>query len=139
MRMLYIGPLNYGGTCRQRLESFQRIGLTVDSIDTSINSVLKVLIFKILRRFGIIADLVGANRKIIDKCQLERNYGIVWVDKGLILDGKTINHIYASIPSVKVISYSPDDMFNPANQSRRYLEAISLYSCHVTTKSYNVR
>ncbi|MGZ0656216.1 CgeB family protein [Coraliomargarita sp. W4R72] len=38
-----------------------------------------------------------------------------------------------------MISYSPDDMMNPYNQSRAYLGAVPEYDLHVTTKSYNVK
>ena len=38
----------------------------------------------------------------------------------------------------RIISFSVDDMCNPANQSTRYLASLPLFDLHVTTKSYNV-
>ncbi len=43
-----------------------------------------------------------------------------------------------SNPAALLVTYSPDDMMNPDNQSAAYLESIPLFDLHVTTKSYNV-
>jgi hypothetical protein len=60
----------------------------------------------------------------------------VWIDKGLTIKKSTLLKI--KTVNKKIIHYSPDDMLNPRNQSKRYLNCISIYDLHVTTKSYNV-
>jgi hypothetical protein len=44
----------------------------------------------------------------------------------------------ALLPGALFVTYSGDDMMNPAHQSPRYLQSIDRYELHVTTKSYNV-
>jgi hypothetical protein len=63
---------------------------------------------------------------------------VVWVDKGLSIAPATLAHLRAQLPDARFVSYSPDDMHNPVNQSPQYLRSVPLYDLHVTTKSYNV-
>jgi hypothetical protein len=82
-------------------------------------------------------DLRMPNRKMVRGVRAN-DIDLVWVDKGLKVKASTLQQIKAYKPAIKIISYSPDDMMNPANQTRRYLESIPFYDLHVTTKSYNV-
>jgi len=133
--VLYIGPLNKNGTCYQRLLSFERIFYTVVRIDTYVykNNSFIYLFNALLNKFNIWLDFVNANKLI--KSQ-NFNYDIVWIDKGLTIKKSTLLKI--KTVNKKIIHYSPDDMLNPRNQSKRYLNCISIYDLHVTTKSYNV-
>jgi len=63
---------------------------------------------------------------------------VVWVDKGLIVRAATLAKLRRRNSRIVLLSYSPDDMMNPRNQSRDYLDCLPLYDIHVTTKSYNV-
>jgi spore maturation protein CgeB len=63
---------------------------------------------------------------------------VLWVDKGLTIRPETLKMARSIVPGLVRVSYSPDDMMNPRNQSRRYVADIPLYDLHVTTKSYNV-
>ncbi|MFA4902759.1 MAG: glycosyltransferase [Desulfobaccales bacterium] len=63
---------------------------------------------------------------------------ILWIDKGLIIEPRTLLRVKDVSPKTVTVSYSPDDMLNPDNQSPQYLQGIPLYDLHVSTKSYNV-
>jgi hypothetical protein len=122
--VLYIGPLNKNGTCYQRLLSFERIFYTVVRIDTYVykNNSFIYLFNALLNKFNIWLDFVNANKLI--KSQ-NFNYDIVWIDKGLTIKKSTLLKI--KTVNKKIIHYSPDDMLNPRNQSKRYLNCISIY------------
>lgn len=137
-KILYIGPLSYGGTCFQRLKAFEDIGFSVFPVDTGMpsNTLLK-FIFRVWRKFGIKSWVYYINKKInnsLTHVQPE----IVWVDKGLAVQAQTLLNIKLAFPKVIMVSYSPDDMINPNNQTSNYIQCIPLYDYHITTKSYNI-
>jgi len=82
-------------------------------------------------------DLARANEAIIKKTKNER-WDVLWIDKGLTIDAKTLSEAKARNPACRIVGYSPDDMFARHNQSRQFLEHISFYDIFFTTKSYNV-
>jgi hypothetical protein len=82
-------------------------------------------------------DLAGANLLILEAVR-QTQPQILWVDKGLTISPETLSQARAMAPRLVRVSYSPDDMLNPRNQSRRYVASIPIYDLHVTTKSYNV-
>jgi len=138
--ILYVGPLQHGGTCLQRLKALQFLGhetIAVDTMPPEAEKLSRSLIHRIIKRLFGPRDFAGANESII---QLVKNKSpdILWIDKGLIIKPKTISAAKELYPAIKVISYSPDDMLNPHNQSKYYLDCIPLYDVHITTKSYNV-
>jgi hypothetical protein len=134
--ILYIGQLNYGGTCLQRMETFKRLGFTVTGIDT-LHKLDFSLVGKLFQKLKTPLDFGKVNKQILS--QVERiDYFLIWIDKGLKIYPGTLQKIKKMRPAVKIVAYSPDDMLNPSNQSLYYLRSIGLYNCHITTKSYNV-
>jgi spore maturation protein CgeB len=79
----------------------------------------------------------GANAGLIQAVRAHRPH-VLWVDKGRSIRARTLRASRQARPGIRLVNYSPDDMFNPANQSRQYRRAIPEYDLHVTTKSYNV-
>jgi len=63
---------------------------------------------------------------------------IVWVEKGLTIRPGTLLQIRRSTGSALMVSFSPDDMMNPNNQTRYWRACIPLYDVHVTTKTHNL-
>lgn len=135
-RVLYVGPLGNGGTCLQRMNSMVSLGYEVTGLDTR-PTLFKMVLLKIFRRLYGPLDLSKTNERIL-KSVKEFSPDIIWIDKGLTIDAKTIARVKDVSPRTLVVSYSPDDMLNPDNQSRQYLGALPLYDLHITTKSYNV-
>lgn len=137
--VVYVGPLNTGGTCSHRFMAMNDLGLNVLPVDTFVyrrESFPIWFLDKVSKRFGHHLDLTKTGRRIID---LTRRYhpDLLWVDKGLIVSSAVIESVRAYSPGTRIVSYSPDDMLNPNNQSSEYLKAIPLYDIHVTTKTYN--
>ncbi|UAJ14216.1 CgeB family protein [Aquirufa lenticrescens] len=133
--LLYIGPLNKNGTCYQRSIAFEKIFSNVEKIDTYLYKSSFFYYFNVLlNKFNVWLDFVGVNNSILS---VNKKYDLIWIDKGLIIKDSSLKYLKERFAS-KLIHYSPDDMLNPGNQSFYYLEALSTYDVHITTKSYNV-
>ena len=140
IRILYIGPLNYGGTCLNRMMALRYWVESISCVNTDrtiSNNLFLDLGIRFLTKYINPAWIIFINLKIIIKC-LFMKFDYIWIDKGLLISPKVLKGIIRLMPMVKVISYSPDDMMNPGNQSRSYLGCLEFYDLNITTKSYNV-
>jgi spore maturation protein CgeB len=140
MKILYVGPLNKGGTCLQRMQAMKDLGCTVTPVDTEPADVKKKqrqLLFRLKRKIIGPSDLAGVNERII-KLLKEDVYHILWIDKGLSIKAETLQAIRQISPKTLITGYSPDDMLNPDNQTRHFLKGLTYYDIFFTTKSYGV-
>jgi len=140
MKILYVGPLFYGSTCLQRLKALEYLGHEVLPVDTCPPQAARReqrLWERAWRKCWGPRDWSRANQAIL-RLAAEKQPQILWVDKGLTIKPQTLEAAKKLAPGIVRVSYSPDDMANPKNQSRRYLAGVPLYDLHVTTKSYNV-
>lgn len=139
MRILYVGDLWHGSTALHRMIALQELGHKVVGIDTTppVSNTDRRLITRILRRCGYPPDLAKANRQIISLNESDC-FDILWVDKGLTISPTTLLTVRKYRPACRIMSYSPDDMLNPRNQSHRYLDSVPIYDLHVTTKTHNI-
>jgi hypothetical protein len=140
MKIIYVGQLWTGGTCRMRMQALKDLGHEINGIDTwpfSIENGGPGLLSRFLNKVGHPPDLAGVNSKI---CAIVENNSpdVLWIDKGLTIRPKTIQRVRGKNEGVAIVSYSPDDMAQPCNQSHAYLRSIPLYDIHFTTKSFNV-
>ena len=62
---------------------------------------------------------------------------ILWIDKGLTIRPETLRKARELSPGIVIVSFSADDMANPQNQSRYYLQCLPHYDLVVTTKTPN--
>jgi spore maturation protein CgeB len=147
--ILYVGALWEGGTCLQRMRALEDLGHNVLPIDTQPDYVrltgpqlLDRITGKLFRlgwnNFGH-KDLAGANQSILKYVKSSRDLDILWIDKGLTIEAKTIYEVKALCPHCLIVGYSPDDMYARHNQSRQFLQHIHLYDVFFTTKSYGVK
>ncbi len=147
-RILYVGALWAGGTCLQRMEALKDLGYYVLGIDTHpehVRFVEKRLPYRIrLRlyragweRLGA-KDLAGVNARILNLVNENKNWEILWIDKGLTIEPQTIDEVKFKIPDCTIVGYSPDDMSARHNQSRQFLQHLNKYDVYFTTKSYGV-
>jgi len=140
MKIIYVGPLNKGGTCLQRMMAMQDLSYAVTSLDTEPPNVKKKqsqLFYRARRKFFGPSDLAHINEKIL-KLLKEDNYHLLWIDKGLTLTPETLQTVKQMYKKTIIAGYSPDDMLNPTNQSRQFLNGLPYYDIYITTKSYNV-
>lgn len=135
LKILYVGDLRNSGTCFQRYITLKNIVSEVDTIDSFPYKYDQKLIYRIFKRIGYWLDLMGLNRCILTSLE-KNNYDLVWFDKPNSISKKTLLSIKNK--GMKIVSYSPDDVFNNRNASRTYYSNLSIFDYHITTKSYNV-
>ncbi len=140
---LYIGTISgYGNsnTCLHRLWALQRL-MHTDILDTTgylskfQNRVSRYLFTKY--NFSVSLFAVDINKEILDRCS-GKYYDIVWIDKGLLINSKTLSLLKSKNIVGKIIGYSPDNMMERHNQSQNFLDSFPYYDYYVTTKSYTV-
>lgn len=140
IRIVYVGELWSGSTALHRMQALRDIGATVHPIDTTpdcVRSLEKTIIVRAWRRMAGPADLARANAAI--RASIARQSpDVLWIDKGLTIDAVTLRAVHASCPRCAIAGYSPDDMMNPDNQSRRFLASLPEYDVYFTTKSCGV-
>ena len=96
------------------------------SLDQDIVKNFVLLLFdRVLRKF----HLPTINSYFLNKKVFMNLMSINQILSGLIKDcllyPKTLKKLRHLNPEIKIIHYSPDDMMNPANQTKSYLNSIS--------------
>lgn len=140
LRIVFVGQLQYGGTCQHRLEALERLGHVVTPIatrgDVRQRRWLR-LASRVTNRFGWPLDVTQASKSLVsavrDVCP-----HVVWLDKALTIRPAALAAIKEAAPAARLLGYSPDDMYARHNQSRRFLASLPYYDCFFTTKSYGV-
>lgn len=138
--ILFVGPLYEGSTSLQRMNCLTKLGHRVLGVDQVPGRMIErrfTLGWKVRRRLFGDWDESHLNRRL---CELPSHLApdLVWVEKGLTVEAPTLRALRARWPGALQLNYSPDDQFNPRNQSRQWLACLQLYDLHVTTKSFNV-
>ncbi|MBO1223361.1 MAG: glycosyltransferase [Candidatus Scalindua sediminis] len=94
--------------------------------------------FSLWRRLGWGPPLWQMNAHLLNKAQ-EFRPDLIWLGKALFIYPRTLRLLKQLLPSPFLLHNSPDDQLNPDNQSRHYLNSMSLYDLHVTNKTQNIR
>ena len=139
-RVVYVGDLWSGSTAVHRMHALVDAGASVTPIDTQPEALLarrRSIPLRILRRVTESADLVRANSQILAAAE-QLSPDALWIDKGLTIAPGTLRAVRERHPRCIIVGYSPDDMMNPGNQSRRFLAGLPQYDIYFTTKSYGV-
>lgn len=143
MKILSIGNMSgLSNTCLHRHWALKKISDEIDVVNTREKpfSIWYRIAYRLFQ-YGLpipLPDNSSANKtikKFINKA-IESPYDIVWIDKGVTINRKTLTDIRKLSPNTKIVSYSPDNMALRHNQSQNYLDCIPLYDLHFTTKSY---
>lgn len=141
LSILFVGPLLPGSTTIQRLRALRDLAHHVSEITTALPDnqarIKPSLISRLRGRMLGPSDQTGANAAII-RAVRKTVFNLIWVEKGLTIRPSTLNRLRDQQPGCLIIGFSPDDMMNPANQTKRFLRGLPLYHAYVTTKSYNV-
>jgi len=140
MRIIYVGPLQHGRTCTQRMMIMQRLGHEIFPVDTRPPWVAdmerRYLYRGFIRAWGPL-DLVSANRTIFEAGS-SGEYDVLWLDKAVSVRAETLRRIRQKSPKTFIAGYSPDDMGNPLLQSVEFRRGLKYYDIFFTTKSYGV-
>lgn len=142
MKILFIGNLNKYGRSSQRFRVFKELGHEVIGLSfvpfgykPGIGKDITVL-EKAMYKLGYPLDKIGINKKILNQLN-STTFDLLWIEKGLMVWPSTLKHARTLHPTIKIISYTEDDMFARHNQSIYYRKCLPLYDVVFTTKSYN--
>lgn len=160
--ILYVGPLHasgcsdsyqsrakrtttkfIGSTCFHRMQALKELGYDVVPIDTAPEDVRnrqRRFSYRVRRKLFGPLDLANANRKILAVCQ-QKEFDIVWIDKGITIKPETLLEIKEMYPKVKLVHYNPDDPFGRHGKSRywkTFSKAIPEYNVHFVPRKVNV-
>ena len=139
-RVVYVGSLRSGSTALHRMRALQDAGAVVYPIDTApecVRSLEKSIPMRIWHRAAGPVDLARANARIHEAIARQAP-DILWIDKGLTIAAATLRSVRDMCPNCIIVGYSPDDMTNPGNQSRRFIAGLPEYDVYFTTKTYGV-
>lgn len=142
MRVLSVGGLSgYGesNTCLHRHNSLKKIADYIDSVDSSKNPVnLLYKIANFLFEIGLpvlLPDLSNINNQIRGLIN-KKDYDILWIDKGQMVNAKTLRYVRKKQPKCRIVIFSPDNMALRHNQSQNFLNSVPYYHVTFTTKSF---
>ena len=126
MKILFVGPVDYGSTSNHRWQSIKRLSKSSDLINTNIRK--KFFFFykiylKLLIKIGFPKDIAKANQNIINKIYRQKP-NILWLEKANTIKPKTLQTIKKISPQTKIIGYSPDYMTRFANRSFYFVNSL---------------
>ncbi len=142
MKLLFVGDLNEYGRSFQRFRALKKLGHDVTGLSfVPIGnkpgiSKSSPIIDRICYKFGYPLDKIGINREIANHLDTQ-DFDLLWIEKGLMIRPSTLKQAKKLQPTIKIVSYTEDDMFARHNQSVYYRGCLPLYDVVFTTKSYN--
>lgn len=136
LAVLFVGQLWEGGTCQMRAEALCDLGCRVVRVDTCPPAVATKehnILYRVRKRFIGPVDLAGANAAILAAVSQD-DFDVLWIDKGLSIEAATLCEARRRRPALRIVGYSPDDVMNPSNRSRQFVEHLPFYDVFFTTK-----
>ncbi|ATE66183.1 CgeB family protein [Rhizorhabdus dicambivorans] len=136
-RILYVGQLRYGGTCRDRMEvlssfGFDIIAFNVDPLVAAANRIVQSLAGRLQR-----GPLIRAfNARLLELARAS-DYDAVWIDKGVWVLPSTLSELRERASARIAIHFTPDAQFF-SQRSRFLFQGIPLYDICATTKPFEV-
>lgn len=138
MKVLYIGQFSKGTTSRMRATTLRQIlePAIFEIIDTHIpfyktNKILRSLGF----RYKMGPLINNINAFIVDKLG-NVNFDLIWIDKGVFINEKTIKALRGLTD--RLVHFSPDPAFT-FHRSKFFNASIKYYDFLITTKSYELK
>ena len=129
-------------TTKQRIAAMNRLDVNLTIIYTVLLNENIGFLKRLSRAFkfkmGFFPVRNNENEKILDFVS-NNKVDMVLIEKGLSISLKTIKKIRENQKSVKIISYTLDDMMRKGNSSVYYKRCIPHYDFHFTNKNFNVQ
>lgn len=139
LRILFVGEDVPGSRTPQRLAALRRLGHEVMFVPTTAPGRTcedrPSMMRRLRYRLRWPKDESGANRILM--AQAGKPWDVLVADNAFQIHPKTLKALQATIPALRLVWYSEDDLMNPRLGSRQLDASIRLYDLWVTTKSFN--
>ena len=135
--VLYIGINSYGSTSKMRADKMRKIlgDWEMDLIDTDIPYNKMGHIYRSLAfRYKVGPAVWTVNKYVLDNL-LNKQYDLIWVDKGIFITKKTTEVLRRRAKTL--VHYTPDPAFT-FHKSKHFYASMPLYDYMITTKSYEM-
>jgi spore maturation protein CgeB len=136
MRILFIGHLNPGGTCLDRMRSLQRLGHDVTGFDVLTFQSRFRLLRSAQWRWNPSLLLNKLNESIVARAQSLTDISLVWIEKGVWIFPCTLESLKDSLRCA-LVHYTPDSQLL-INRSVHFIQGISLYDHLISTKAFEL-
>lgn len=93
--------------------------------------------YKVACKLGRTPDTEGANRRILGAVRRQPP-DLLWIEKGVMIRPATLAAVRRAAPTVRIASYSEDDMALAHNRTPDYTAGLALYDVVFTTKAANL-
>lgn len=141
MRILSVGNMDgLSNTCLHRHRALEKIADDIDVINTS---TCTTLLYRLIYHINLyspiklnLPDTKHINEKIIEHIQ-QKQYDIIWIDKGNIIYPSTLKNIKKIQPKSILIHYMIDDIKNPHHLSKQIKDTIPLYDYYIMNRQVN--
>jgi len=136
LRLLYVGPMSYGGTCLQRFNVLSELGCDVTPLDvTGITKYCSRLLNSLQFR-TCWSPRIGVLNRQFTKMVGQVRPDVVWVDKGIYLWPESLRQ---AREKSRLVHYNPDDPFGFARRGwRLFLKSIPEYDLHFVARDVNI-
>lgn len=137
MKILYVGTIDKGGTCYDRLRTIQDIGIKTVVFDTVPYLYGGGRLFRSLRyrtRSGF--NITRLNKDLLDVIARPDGITHIWFDKAVMIWPSTLRKI-KKITDAVLIHYTPDPQIL-FHRSRHFINSIRLYDLLFTTKPFEL-
>ncbi|TDT46735.1 glycosyl transferase family 1 [Maribacter spongiicola] len=140
MKILSVGWFrSTSSTSLHRNKALQKVAKEIDTVELGTkksNFWFKMAYHLFQKSIPVsLPDSTHANENILNYVR-KKYYDIVWIDKGIVINKKTLQAIKKISANTKIVSFSPDNMVMRHNQSQNYLDSLPYYDINFTTKSY---
>jgi len=137
MKILYIGNLQHGGTCLDRMETIGRLGFDVVPFDTyPFTSAGSRISRSYSHRFNRGFLLSPLNDALLRSARTTE-FDIVWIDKGVWVFAETVAELRKKSERRLAVHFTPDAQFLQ-HRSKHFMEGMRHYDIAVTTKPFEV-
>ncbi len=136
MRIFYVGQLDRGGTCLDRMRCIESMGHEVIPFDLSGLTHMPRIAKAMACRFNSGPLVSGINRALCRSAHGMQKISLFWIDKGRWIWPETIDRI-KRLTGAAIIHYTPDAAFF-LHKSRHFARSIHKYDLLFTTKPFEV-
>jgi len=132
--IIYIGPLQEGGTCLDRKRALEQLGFDVQAFDVASYRSSARILASIEGRLHIGPSVVNLNRDVRAFVMRRPNAKIIWFDRVTWIWPETLQEIRRSTTAL-LLHYTPDAQL-VFNRSRHFNACIPIFDAVITTKRF---